>query len=103
MSDHHKHALVVLVLGVAGTWQPTLAAEFQCRHGDLLRRVEVNTGDAARDAACEVRYWRDALAPGDGKVLWRANQDIDFCDAKARDLLGRLEAGGWSCAASDPA
>jgi hypothetical protein len=48
-----------------------------------------------------VRYWRDASAPGDGEVLWRANQDLDFCDAKARDLLRRLEAGGWTCAASE--
>jgi hypothetical protein len=102
MSDHRRRAALVLVLGVAGTWQTTLAAEFECRHGDLMRRVEVNTGDAVQDAACEVRYWRNASAAGDGEVLWRANQDLDFCDAKARDLLGRLERGGWTCTASDP-
>jgi hypothetical protein len=101
-SDHRRRAALVLVLGVAGTWQTTSAAEFECRHGDLMRRVELNTGDAVQDAACEVRYWRDASAPGDGEVLWRANQDLDFCDAKARDLLRRLEAGGWTCAASEP-
>jgi hypothetical protein len=100
-SDHRKRAALVLGLGVAGAWQTTSAAEFDCRHGDLMRRVEVNTGDAVQNAACEVRYWRNASAPGDGEVLWRANQDLDFCDAKARDLLARLEAGGWTCTASD--
>jgi hypothetical protein len=99
--DHRRRAALVLGLGVAGAWQTTSAAEFDCRHGDLRRRVEVNTGDAVQDAACEVRYWRNASAPGDGEVLWRANQDLDFCDAKARDLLERLERGGWTCTAGD--
>jgi hypothetical protein len=89
---------LVLALGIANVWQPAAGAEFQCRHDDLLRRVEVATGEAARDAACEVRYWRDASSPPGGEVLWRANRDIDFCHAKARDLLARLETGGWTCA-----
>jgi len=109
MADRRKHVFLVLAFGVglnlafgvAGARQSASAAEFQCRHGDQLRRVEVNTGEVARDAACEVRYWRDASTPPEGQVLWRANQDLDFCDAKARDLLARLEAGGWACAASD--
>jgi hypothetical protein len=102
MSNHRKHVLVLSALSMAGTWQPASAAEFQCRHGEQMRRVAVHTGDAVEGAACEVRYWRNASAAGDGAVLWQASQDVDFCDDKARDLLARLEAGGWSCAASDP-
>jgi len=101
-SDRRKHVFLVLAFGVTGAWQPASAAEYLCRHGDLLRRVEVVTGEAVPDAACEVRYWRDASTSTEGQVLWRANQDLDFCDANARDLLARLATGGWSCAASDP-
>jgi len=100
--DRRKHAFLLLAFGVTGACQPASAAEFLCRHGDLLRRVEVVAGEAVPDAACEVRYWRDASTSTEGEVLWRANQDLDFCDSRARNLLARLETGGWSCAASDP-
>jgi hypothetical protein len=99
IADRRKHVFLALACGVAGAWQPASAAEFECRHGDVLRRVEVAIGEAAGDAACEVRYWRNASIPGEVQVLWRASQDLDFCDAKARDLLARLEAGGWACSA----
>lgn len=109
IADCRKRAFLVLTsgvglvsaFGVGDALHPAAAAEFQCRHDDLLRRVEVNTGEAARDAACEVRYWRDGSSPPEGQVLWQATQDIDFCHAKARDLLARLEAGGWACGPSD--
>jgi hypothetical protein len=93
--------LPLLIFGVAGTWHQAWAADFLCRNGDLTRRVEVSPGDAARNVACEVRYWRNAAIASGAQVLWRATQDTAFCDAKARRLLDDLEAGGWSCAARD--
>jgi hypothetical protein len=101
MRVHPKHAIPVVIFGVAGIWHETLAAEFECQHGNMTRRVQVLAGEAAQDLACEVRYWRDAAVPSDGEVLWQASQDEDYCDAKARNLLERLRAGGWTCAASD--
>jgi hypothetical protein len=88
--------LVVLVVGT-GSWYPARPAEFRCGNGALERRIELSGPDGTQDTACAVRYWRDASAPGSGRVLWRAQQDPDFCAAKARELVTRLEAGGWTC------
>ena len=99
---NQKLLLQLLIFGVAGTWHEAAASEFLCRNGELTRRVEVGPGDAA-DVACEVRYWRNAASTSEARVLWRATQDPDFCDTKARELLDRLEAGGWICAAGDQA
>lgn len=96
-----KHALLPLIAGVAAVWQSASASEFECRNGAQLRRVEVRSGPAVEDVACEVRYWRDATRQGSGDVLWRANQDANFCEDKAAELISRLEAGGWRCAAVD--
>ena len=98
-----RQALLVLAVLATGDWHSAGAAEFQCRNGDALRRVELTGPDATEGAACEVRYWRDAKAPDTGRSLWRANQDTDFCTTKARELIARLEAGGWTCDASQQA
>ena len=97
---HMRLLLQLLIFGVAGTWHESAASEFLCRNGELTRRVEVGPGDG-ENVACEVRYWRNAASTTEARVLWRATQDPDFCDTKARELLDRLEAGGWTCAASD--
>jgi hypothetical protein len=101
MRAYLKHTLFLLMSCVAGAWQPTSAAEFECQHGGQTRRIEVRSGDAVASGACEMWYWRDATAPENGQVLWRANQDAAFCDGKAANLLKRLETGGWTCTASD--
>jgi hypothetical protein len=93
-------ALLALALGAAGNWHPAGAAEFRCWNGDLVRRIELSGPDPTQGAACEVRYWRNAKTSGPGQSLWRANQDTDFCAARARELIARLEAGGWTCSSS---
>ena len=93
-------ALLVLVVAAGGR-HPASAAEFRCSNGGAERRIELSGPEGAPGTACEVRYWRDATAPGSGRVLWRAQQDPDFCAAKARELVARLEAGGWRCDAGE--
>jgi hypothetical protein len=93
-------ALVVLVVA-AGSWHPARAAEFRCWNGALERRIELSGPDDTRGTACEVRYWRDATLPDSGRVLWRAQQDTEFCATKAREMVTRLEAGGWTCGAGE--
>src|ERR671918_37038 len=94
-------ALLALALGAAGNWHPAGAAEFRCWNGDLVRRIELSGPDTTEGAACEVRYWRNAEAPETGRSLWRANRDTDFCAARTRELIARLEAGGWTCSSSE--
>jgi hypothetical protein len=89
-------AFVGLVVA-AGSCDPARATDFRCSNGALERRIELSGPDAARGTACEVRYWRDATAPGSGRVLWSAQQDAEFCATKARELITRLQAGGWTC------
>jgi hypothetical protein len=96
-------ALLALALGASGNAQPAGAAEFRCWNGDRVRKVELSGADTTRGTACEVRYWRNAGAPETGQSLWRADRDADFCAARARELIARLEAGGWTCGSSVPA
>lgn len=71
---------------------------YQCRMGNLVRRVEIfyETGVAV---PCEVQYFKDTEAPGAREVLWRAQNESGYCEARAREFVARLESLGWDCAA----
>ncbi len=99
--DLWTRALVLLVVVAAGESHPARSAEFRCANGGLERRIELSSAEDTQGTACEVRYWRDATAPGNGRVLWHAQKDADFCAAKARELVTRLEAGGWTCGSGE--
>jgi hypothetical protein len=82
---------------------PAHSEEWQCRRGDLLRRVEVQfAGDADR-LPCQVLYWRDDETSGGPRVPWRAENQLEFCSRKAREMVDELRGAGWTCEAEAPA
>jgi hypothetical protein len=86
----------LLILAAA----PSLAADPEnmlCTLDDKSRSVQI-VRDAGVSVPCEVHYDRDTYAPGDPEVLWRANHEAGFCEARAAELIAKLEALGWSCA-----
>lgn len=80
-----------------------LAAEPEnvlCTLDDKSRRVQI-VRDAGVPVPCEVHYDRDTYAPGDPQVIWRAEHEAGFCEAKAAEMIAKLESLGWQCAEDD--
>jgi hypothetical protein len=95
-----RPALILAALSLLAT--PVLAApahsdEYHCRRNDLVRRIEVQFADDADRLPCQVVYWRDTERPGEKRIPWNANNEIDFCIQKAREMAGRLQDSGWTC------
>ena len=78
------------------------AAETQCTNGDMVRRIVIMT-EPGVSVPCEVHYFKDTEAPGEGRVLWRASQQAGYCEEKAAGLVAMLEGSGWDCGPTDPA
>ena len=76
--------------------------EYQCRRGDLVRRIELRFADDADRLPCQVVYWKDQESPGEPRVPWRANSDLEFCIAKAREMVEGLQSAGWACDGATP-
>ncbi len=57
----------------------------------------MQSADATSHVPCRVVYWRDARQSVKGQALWTADHDFGFCIERTRDLVQRLEQGGWSC------
>ncbi|MFQ6007148.1 MAG: hypothetical protein ACE5OQ_16790 [Woeseia sp.] len=72
------------------------ADKYQCKYGDLQRRVEIfhETGVAV---PCEVQYFKDTEAPGERQVLWRALNEAGYCERKTQEFIAQLTQWGWDC------
>ncbi len=88
-------AAVVPAAGVAQAGDD----HYRCTNGDLVRRVQIvhETGAAV---PCEVHYFKDTEAPGQREVLWRADNEAGYCEARTGELVANLESWGWRCAAA---
>jgi hypothetical protein len=76
---------------------------YMCRNGERERRVELQHADAPDRLPCQVVYWRDASRSADRESLWEAAHDFGFCIERTRDLVQRLQDGGWKCQKATPA
>lgn len=68
--------------------QPT----YVCTQGGMERTIEVVYLEA--DAVpCEVRYTKN----GDTRVLWSAQAEEGYCEAKAAEFVEKQQGWGWEC------
>jgi hypothetical protein len=73
-----------------------LAAPVTCTLGEMTRNIEVVYSDPGQAVPCEVLY--DKSSEGTQSTPWRATNESGYCEAKAAELVARLEALGWDCA-----
>ena len=96
-----KFLIPLLLVAVPGL---ALAQDsgYQCTHGDLVRRVEIYT-EPGMTVPCEVHYYKDTEAPGESQVLWSAESQEGYCEAKTEEFVAKLQGWGWNCSAASAA
>ncbi len=75
------------------------ADSYRCTNGELVRRVEI-VYETGGTLPCEVHYYKDTEAPGSREVLWTAQNEAGYCEARTAEFIERLRGFGWSCSAS---
>ena len=88
-----KHSIALLAFVIPGIAIAQDAGTYQCTHGDLVRRVEILT-EPGLTVPCEVHYYKDTEAPGESQVLWSAQTEKGYCEAKAEEFVARLKLIG---------
>jgi hypothetical protein len=89
----------LLAAGPAGAGE---AEVYRCELGNLERKVEVRSPAGAK-LPCQVVYLKPTEEPGVTQVLWRADNEPQYCREQARGLIAGLSSNGWQCAALDQA
>ncbi|MCB1926118.1 MAG: hypothetical protein KDJ27_20695 [Gammaproteobacteria bacterium] len=69
-----------------------------CSKGALERSVTVYYPQAPATVPCRVYYGKrdENVIP---RVIWSADHDSGYCEAKADAFVNRLRSWGWSCSA----
>lgn len=65
---------------------------YVCTQGSMERKIEVVYLEAGK-VPCEVRYTKD----GETQVLWSAQAEEGYCEAKAAEFVEKQRGWGWEC------
>lgn len=86
-----------LIIILAALTLPTTAnaESWICESANLIREINVER-EATGSAACSVAYNKETEGLG-STILWTAQFDAAYCDAKANGLAEKLKGLGWSC------
>lgn len=84
-----------LVLGVASA-SAQEPSRYVCLNGSIERRIEV-IYETGLLVPCEVHYFKESDADGASQVLWRAQNEEGYCEARAAEFAEKLRGWGWQC------
>ena len=76
-----------------------MAKSVTCTMASLERTVELRYETPGEAVPCEVRYAKPTEGV-DEQVLWRAEREAGYCEARFDEFLDRLRRFGWSCGAA---
>lgn len=71
---------------------------YQCTFDGLQRRIEI-LSEPGVAVPCEVHYYKDKESPDEKQVLWRAESEAGYCEAKVDEFIVKLREWGWECVA----
>lgn len=67
--------------------------KYVCTHANMERFIEVIYASPDSKVPCKVKYTK----PDEVKILWRANNEMGYCESKAEEFAKKQESFGWSC------
>ena len=89
-------------LQTATSVSPTSGSVFAdtvCTSGGNTRKVELISESAETKVPCKVHYKKETEQPGHDQVVYSANNDVEYCHAKAAAFVDKLTGMGWTCVA----
>lgn len=94
---HYPVALLAVLTGFALC--NVSAHATQCVRDQLTRSVDVVYTQPGQPVPCEVVYEKPEAGSG-VQTLWRAQNEVGYCEARAEEFVAKLEAMGFDCTAS---
>ena len=66
---------------------------WRCTFGQEERVISVVFQDQEMKLPCEVRYEKDGVT----QTLWSAENEVGYCEEKAREFVEKQRSWGWIC------
>ena len=85
-------AVAALILG-----SDAMAQSLVCTNGSLERLVELRRDIPGEAVPCSIVYTKPTEGVAE-QVLWRAENEEGYCEARFEEFADKLSGWGWSCA-----
>jgi len=66
---------------------------YVCTNDAAVRKIDVVYTGTNGDVLCEVQYTKS----GSPEVLWNAQSEAGYCEARAAEFVVKHEGWGWTC------
>lgn len=76
--------------------QASAAGVTVCSQGSHTRKVELMT-TGEKKLPCSVHYKKETEQPGHDQIIYTAQNDLAYCESKARAFVEKLNGQGWKC------
>lgn len=86
----------LIVLGGEFAWAKTAS----CTMTSLERTVELRYENPGEAVPCEIGYSKPSEEKGE-QVLWRAENEAGYCEARFEEFVDKLRGFGWTCDEND--
>ena len=86
----------LIALGGEFAWAKTVT----CTMTSLERTVELRYESPGEAVPCEIGYSKPSEELGE-QVLWRAENEAGYCEARFEEFVDKLRGFGWSCSEND--
>ena len=94
---HRNFRSLLFLMAFLGIVAESAASSWTCRNADLIRQVTVFYPNAPDQLPCKV-YYSKTTENAMPRVLWKAENQVNYCEQKAEELVEKLRALGWQCA-----
>ena len=64
-----------------------------CKHGELIRAIEIVYTTADKTLPCKVTYRKSTGT----RTFWSTKTEIGYCESKAEEFANKKRNKGWTC------
>ena len=90
-----KRLTILCLAASLGLLATTAIADetYTCSSGSQERVISVVYQDQEAKVPCEVQYQKDGVT----ETLWRAQDEVGYCEEKAKAFVEKQRGWGWNC------
>lgn len=90
-----KRLTTLCLFGALLMLATTVAADetYTCTYGPGERVISVVYQDQEAKVPCEVQYQKEGVT----ETLWSAQDEVGYCEEKAKAFVEKQRGWGWSC------
>jgi hypothetical protein len=84
---------LLFTLGLVLSFNVFAQPEYVCKHGELIRNIDIVYSSSEKQVPCKVVYIKSTGT----RSFWSTKTELGYCESKAEEFANMKRSKGWSC------